>query len=119
MIILIIKIFILSNAYLIRMKKFLSELTRMFNLNREENGSSLYITMKKYRQKIGAEPKAKEKKGKANKKLVIKETKPQERKIIFSEDNKCIIRAKIGHKKISTIINAKDLDKFQAVGFLI
>lgn len=93
---------------------FLSELTRMFNLNREKNGASLYITMKKYRQKIGAEPKAKEKKGKTNKKLVIKDTKPQERKIVFSDDNKCIIRAKIGNKKISTIINAKDLDKFQA-----
>lgn len=92
----------------------------MFNLSREQNGSSLYITMKKYRQKIASEPKVKEKsKGKLNKKLVIKDEKPKERKIQFDEDNKCIIRAKIGNKKISTIINSKDLDKFQTVSQFI
>lgn len=77
--------------------------------------------MKKYRQKIGVEgkkdnnkSKGKEK-GKLNKKLVIKD-RPEKSKIIFADDdNKCIIRAKIGNKKISTIISSKDLDKFQTV----
>jgi hypothetical protein len=100
--------------------QFLSELTRMFTLSRDAKGASLYITMKKYRQKIGVEGKKETKnkgkdKGKPNRKLVVKD-RPEKSKIIFAEDdNKCIIRAKIGNKKISTIISSKDLDKFQTV----
>lgn len=92
----------------------------MFTLSRDQNASSLYVTMKKYRQKIGVEGKKDNKskgkeKGKLNKKLVIKD-RPEKSKIIFADDdNKCIIRAKIGNKKISTIISSKDLDKFQTV----
>lgn len=92
----------------------------MFTLSREANGSSLYITMKKYRQKISVDKKAnKSGKGgnKSNRKLVNKD-RPEKKKteIQFAEDDsKCIIRAKIGNKKISTIINSKDLEKFQTV----
>lgn len=85
----------------------------MFESSRAKNGSSLYITMKKYRQKIASEAVAKKSKGKANKKL-IKE-KPQKAEIKFTDDNKCIIKAKIGNKKISTIVSSKDLERFQSV----
>ena len=85
----------------------------MFESSRAQNGSSLYITMKKYRQKIAAEPVAKKSKGKANKKL-IKE-KPQKAEIKFTNENKCIIKAKIGNKKVSTIVSSKDLERFQSV----
>ena len=89
----------------------------MFNLSRQPNGTSLYITMKKYRQKLVAE--SKKEKVKSKKKLVLKD-KPKKSEIKFAdEDNKAIIRAKIGNKKISTIINSKDLDKFQSVSFRI
>lgn len=85
----------------------------MFESSRAQNGSSLYITMKKYRQKIASAPVAKKSKGKANKKL-IKE-KPQKSEIKFTDDNKCIIKAKISNKKISTIVSSKDLERFQSV----
>lgn len=33
-------------------------------------------------------------------------------------ENKCILRAQIGDKKISTVISAKDVNKFQLVSLL-
>lgn len=75
--------------------------------------------MKKYRQKITEPNSNKNKdKNKSKKKLVIKD-KPIKKEIKFADDdNKCIIRAKIGNKKISTIISSKDLEKFQSVSLI-
>ncbi|RWS08422.1 signal recognition particle 14 kD protein-like protein [Dinothrombium tinctorium] len=75
---------------LLENETFLSELTNLFSINRSKGGS-LYITVKRYDGR----------------------TKPKPRSAQTPVENKCLIRAHIGQKKISTVVNAKDVNKFQ------
>ncbi|KAM4625319.1 signal recognition particle 14 kDa protein isoform 1-T1 [Polymixia lowei] len=78
---------------------FLTELTRLFQKCR--NSGSVVITLKKYDGR----------------------TKPVPRKghseSFEPADNKCLIRASDGKKKISTVVSTKEVIKFQMVGFLL
>uniref|UniRef100_T1IPU6 Signal recognition particle 14 kDa protein n=1 Tax=Strigamia maritima TaxID=126957 RepID=T1IPU6_STRMM len=72
---------------------FLSELTRLFQKSRQTG--SLSISMKRYDGR--SKPVSKT---------------PRNLPSPPSE-YKCLIRAKLGNKKISTVIHAKDINKFQ------
>ncbi|XP_059810168.1 signal recognition particle 14 kDa protein isoform X2 [Hypanus sabinus] len=73
--------------------QFLTELTRLFQKCR--TSGSIYLTMKKYDGR----------------------TKPVPRKgnpdNFEPADNKCLLRATDGKKKISTVISSKEVNKFQ------
>lgn len=86
-------------------ESFLSELSNMFNLNRSNN-KSLYLTMKRYdgRNKPKKQP-SKSKDG--DRKDLANDKKDKD--VQYT----CMIRAKIGSKKISTIVHQKDINKFQ------
>ncbi|XP_064182262.1 signal recognition particle 14 kDa protein isoform X1 [Anguilla rostrata] len=74
---------------------FLTELTRLFQKCRTTG--SVYITLKKYDGR----------------------TKPTPRKgnpeTFEPVDNKCLIRASDGKKKISTVVSSKEVNKFQMI----
>uniref|UniRef100_UPI00358EB172 signal recognition particle 14 kDa protein n=1 Tax=Myxine glutinosa TaxID=7769 RepID=UPI00358EB172 len=72
---------------------FLTELTRLFQKHRMAAGS-VYITMKKYDGRTKPLPK----------KSVETTAEPAE--------NKCLLRATDGKRKMSTVIGTKDVNKF-------
>ncbi|XP_053214647.1 signal recognition particle 14 kDa protein-like [Panonychus citri] len=80
---------------------FLSELSNMFNIARN-NGNSVYITMKRY---SGVD----KPKSHANKTAASNKDEGSS----STGDHLCLVRAKIGKKKISTVIHSKDINKFQ------
>ncbi|XP_009319276.1 PREDICTED: signal recognition particle 14 kDa protein [Pygoscelis adeliae] len=77
----------------IRVLRFLTELTRLFQKCR--TSGSVFITLKKYDGR----------------------TKPVPRKghveSFEPADNKCLLRATDGKKKISTVVSSKEVNKFQ------
>ncbi|XP_032811709.1 signal recognition particle 14 kDa protein isoform X2 [Petromyzon marinus] len=73
---------------------FLNELTRLFQKCR--TSGSVYMTMKKYDGRTKPIPK---------KGTVDSVQEPAE--------NKCLLRASDGKKKISTVISSKEVNKFQ------
>ncbi|XP_014790463.1 signal recognition particle 14 kDa protein [Octopus bimaculoides] len=75
---------------------FLSELTRFFQ--RSKTSGSLNITMKRYDGRTKPKPKSNR-----SEQSISHET----------VEYKCILRASLGNKKISTIVNQKDVNKFQ------
>ncbi|XP_060684314.1 signal recognition particle 14 kDa protein [Hemiscyllium ocellatum] len=78
---------------LLESDSFLTELTRLFQKCRTTG--SIYLTMKKYDGR----------------------TKPVPRKghpdTFEPADNKCLLRATDGKKKISTVISSKEVNRFQ------
>lgn len=70
---------------------FLTELTKMFQKSR--NTGTVTLTMKRYDGR----------------------TKPKPRKGGHVEpvEYKCLVRASLGNKKLSTVVNQKDVNKFQ------
>jgi signal recognition particle subunit SRP14 len=90
---------------------FLSELTKLFNQN-QTNGKSLYLTMKRYDGRTKPLPRAKSSPDYKPKRKPNKQTATTSSSSTSAE-NKCLIRAQIGNKKISTVIAAKDINKFQ------
>ncbi|XP_041070380.1 signal recognition particle 14 kDa protein isoform X1 [Carcharodon carcharias] len=78
---------------LLESDSFLTELTRLFQKCR--TSGSIYLTMKKYDGR----------------------TKPVPRKgnpdTFDPADNKCLLRATDGKKKISTVISSKEVNRFQ------
>ncbi|XP_062616120.1 signal recognition particle 14 kDa protein-like [Saccostrea cucullata] len=70
---------------------FLTELTKLFQKGR--TSGSISLTMKRYDGR----------------------TKPEPRKGSLPEPHeyKCLLRATLGNKKLSTVINQKDVNKFQ------
>ncbi|XP_059810176.1 signal recognition particle 14 kDa protein isoform X3 [Hypanus sabinus] len=89
---LFIELYIHSGS-VFQLNKFLTELTRLFQKCR--TSGSIYLTMKKYDGR----------------------TKPVPRKgnpdNFEPADNKCLLRATDGKKKISTVISSKEVNKFQ------
>ncbi|XP_075469472.1 signal recognition particle 14 kDa protein [Ascaphus truei] len=78
---------------LLESEQFLTELTRLFQKCR--TSGSVYITLKKYDGR----------------------TKPVPRKghpeVFEPADNKCLLRATDGKKKISAVVSSKEVNKFQ------
>ncbi|XP_070577491.1 signal recognition particle 14 kDa protein-like [Ptychodera flava] len=72
---------------------FLNELTKLFQKTR--TAGSAYLTMKKYHGQTKPKPRAS--KGDSHE----------------PSEQKCLIRATNGKKKISTVISSKDVNKFQ------
>uniref|UniRef100_A0A8C3WT13 Signal recognition particle 14 kDa protein n=1 Tax=Catagonus wagneri TaxID=51154 RepID=A0A8C3WT13_9CETA len=84
---------------LLESEQFLTELTRLFQKCRLSG--SVFITLKKYDGR----------------------TKPIPRKGSVEgfepADNKCLLRATDGKKKISTVVSSKEVNKFQMVSFCV
>lgn len=79
---------------------FLTELTSLYQKTR--NSGSVNLTMKKYDGRTKPRPKLGKK----------KRVKPPSQLEPIHEDL-CLIRASNGKQKISTIVNAKDVNRFQ------
>lgn len=88
---------------------FLSELTKLIEAAKA-NGKSLYITMKKYDGRTTRNPR------KPNDKPKRMNSKKQVNTRVDStktSDQKCLIRAKLGNKRMSCAVGQKDINKFQ------
>lgn len=87
---------------------FLTELSKMFELGRH-NGKSVWVTFKRYDGRTTRNPrKPNDRAKKGNSK-----TSTQREGDLASIEHKCLIRAKLGNKKISVVIGHKDINKFQ------
>lgn len=75
---------------------FLSELTRMFQ--KAKTTGSICITMKRYDGKTKPDPRP---------------SKAPSRPPAPPSEYQCLIRVKLGRRKISTVVHAKDVNKFQ------
>jgi signal recognition particle subunit SRP14 len=70
---------------------FLTELTKLFN--KGKTSGSVVMTMKRYDGRIKPKPRA--------------------GNVPEPNEYKCLVRATLGNKKITTVINHKDVTKFQ------
>ncbi|XP_077905971.1 signal recognition particle 14 kDa protein isoform X2 [Ictidomys tridecemlineatus] len=78
---------------LLESEQFLTELTRLFQKCRLSG--SVYITLKKYDGRTKPTPRKGSVEG------------------VEPSDNKCLLRATDGKKKISTVVSSKEVNKFQ------
>ena len=81
---------------------FLTELTLLYQKCR--NSGTVHVTMKKYDGRTKPKPKPRKK----DKKPEKSKNPPQP-----PADGLCLIRASNGKKKLSTVVNAKDVNRFQ------
>lgn len=86
---------------------FLSELTKLFEASRDK-GKSVWITIKRYDGRTTRLPRKSN--DKARKGSKTQQTKEQQN---IPSEYKCLIRAKLGDRKISAVISQKEMDKFQ------
>ncbi|XP_027278019.1 signal recognition particle 14 kDa protein isoform X2 [Cricetulus griseus] len=84
---------------LLESEQFLTELTRLFQKCR--SSGSVYITLKKYDGRTKPTPR----------KSAVESVEPAE--------NKCLLRATDGKRKISTVVSSKEVNKFQMAMFWI
>ncbi|CAK8687129.1 signal recognition particle 14 kDa protein-like [Clavelina lepadiformis] len=78
---------------------FLTELTTLYQKCR--NSGTVYVTMKKYDGRTKPKPR----KNKINVKVKVQPS--------ATGEGLCLIRATNGKKKLSTVVNAKDINRFQ------
>ncbi|KAK1338916.1 hypothetical protein QTO34_019584 [Cnephaeus nilssonii] len=101
---------------LLESEQFLTELTRLFQKCRLSG--SVFITLKKCKQ-LSTRPGRAGRSGEAERcpSLDDGRTKPIPRKGSVEgfepSDNKCLLRATDGKKKISTVVSSKEVNKFQ------
>ncbi|KAG8176253.1 hypothetical protein JTE90_021350 [Oedothorax gibbosus] len=81
---------------LLENEAFLTELTRLFQKSR--SSGTVSITMKRYDGRTKPKPRT---------------SKSVESSLPPISEYKCLIRATLGNKKFSTVVNAKDVNKFQ------
>lgn len=86
--------------------QFLTELSQMFATGRE-NGKSVWITMKRYDGRTKRNPRKPNDKPKDTSKTPICDGD------LHPKEYKCLVRAKLGNKRISCAVAQKDLPKFQ------
>lgn len=77
-------------------EQFLSELTKFYQ--KAKTSGTVLVTMKRYDGRTKPVPRA-------EKKSISQLPEPQE--------YKCLMRANMGSKKISTVVSAKDVNRFQ------
>ncbi|XP_003738386.1 signal recognition particle 14 kDa protein [Galendromus occidentalis] len=97
---------------LLESEAFLTELTRMFQKSRDSG--SLVITMKRWDGHEKPKPRDLEKKPPKNKKLKKKLEKLQSIAPAQTKEYKCLLRAVLGSRKISTVVTPQEAMKFQA-----
>lgn len=105
-----------SNIIIIKMlyanhESFLSELSKLFESGRQ-TGKSVWITMKRYDGRTKRNPRKPNDKPKPPKKGASKTPVCQSGDLQPNE-YKCLIRAKLGDRKISVAIGHKDMNRFQ------
>ncbi|CAG7722953.1 unnamed protein product [Allacma fusca] len=91
---------------------FLLELTRLFQKSKGTGTGQVSIVMKKYNGQDRPTPSLKPKKIK-DKKGKVKETIVPKPKVHPVEQHSCLMRAKLHNRKISTVVNSKDVNRFQ------
>lgn len=92
-------------------ESFLSELSKLFESGRQ-TGKSVWITMKRYDGRKTRNPRKPNDKPKRPKKGASK-TPVCQAGDLMPNDYKCLIRARLGDRKISAAIGQKDMNKFQ------
>lgn len=98
---------------LIDCDQFLSELSKLFQQQRLKSSGSLCLTMKRYdgRTKPKSKPTKKqrleEKSGAGRLPNSLSTTSNE------NIEYKCLVRANFGSKKLSTVVSAKDMNRFQ------
>ena len=88
---------------------FLSELSKIFESGRQKK-KSVWVTMKRYDGRTTRNPRKPNDKPKKNSKSSVS---LQRTTAAVPAQYKCLIRARIGNKKISTAIAQKEINKFQ------
>jgi len=94
---------------------FLSELTKLFQQQRVKNSGSLSLTMKRYdgrtkpKAQLTKKQRLEQKKSSTTKSSNLPNTPTTHESVEY----KCLIRAVYGSKKLSTIVSAKDMNRFQ------
>ncbi|XP_023324668.1 signal recognition particle 14 kDa protein-like [Eurytemora carolleeae] len=90
---------------------FLSKLTLMFDKSRSKGHVDL--CMKRYDGRTKPIPKPRKNVKQKGKKLFLSKLPPAAEPHPEPAEYMCLIRAVLGKEKISTVINAKDVNKFQ------
>jgi len=91
---------------------FLLELTKLFQQQRVKNSGSLSLVMKRYDGRT--KPQAKlTKKQRLERKKSTATNQTNTPTTHDSVEYKCLVRAVYGSKKLSTIVSAKDINRFQ------
>ena len=96
--------------------QFLLELTKLFQQQRVKNTGSLCLTMKRYdgRSKPKSKPTKKQRlEQKKNGTVSTRTPNSPSNTSTDSIEYKCLVRATFGSKKFSTIVSAKDINRFQ------
>lgn len=88
-------------------ESFLSELSKLFDAGKS-SGKSVWITIKRYDGRKTRNPRKPNDKPKIKNQPTI-----SLQGDIAPEEYRCLIRAKLGNRKISYVIGHKDINKFQ------
>lgn len=95
----------------INYESFLSELSKLFESGRQ-SGKSVWITMKRYDGRTKRNPRKPNDRPKRSKQGAAKTPVCQGGDLQPAE-YKCLIRARLGDRKISVAVGQKDMNKFQ------
>ena len=93
-------------------ESFLSELSKLFESGRQ-SGKSVWITMKRYDGRTTRNPRKPNDKPKKQTKKGQSKTPVCQGGDLMPNEYKCLIRARLGDRKISAAIGHKDMNKFQ------
>jgi len=93
---------------------FLTELARLFQKSKSRGSGTVSVSMKRHDGRVGPEPKKKPNDKPVPKKVAkLKAAALEKKKNRPPGTSGCIVRAVLTNKKISTIVVADDVTKFQ------
>ncbi|CAD5233119.1 unnamed protein product [Bursaphelenchus xylophilus] len=97
---------------------FLNNLEKYFLKSRQGGPSAVRLTIKPYDGRTRPEPRSEEKKQKLGKKA--RKTQKRKRAEEPPKEDLCLVRAKVGSEHISTVLRAKEVNRFhiQYMGLL-
>jgi signal recognition particle subunit SRP14 len=107
---------------LLENEAFLSELTKLFIKAKTKGSGSVTVTMKRYDGRTKPDPRkentknAQNKKKKDGKKATSASAATKSVSSVTQDhpgENTCLFHGKLGNSKISTVVHAKDVNKFQ------
>ena len=106
-----------DETMLLESDHFLLELTKLFQQQRLKNVGSLSLTMKRFDGRAKPTAKLTKKQRLEQKKTGATSTSPPSTPTTAHEtiEYKCLVRANYGSKKLSTVVSAKDINRFQLV----
>ena len=109
-----LNVFFLDKKMLLENDNFLLELTKLFQQQRVKNSGSLSLVMKRYDGRTKPPAKLTKKQRLEKKKSNAPTTSTHTPTTTHdSVEYKCLVRAVYGSKKLSTIVSAKDINRFQ------